>query len=53
MAAQQRGRHFEQGACLRIIGADLYPFLELVDGAMTPPPDAPVETPENYYSPLS
>ena len=32
---------------------DLYPFLELVDGAMTPPPDAPVETPENYYSPLS
>jgi hypothetical protein len=32
---------------------DLYPFLELVDGAMTPPPDAPVETPETYYLPLS
>jgi hypothetical protein len=31
---------------------DLYPFLELVDGAMTPPPDAPVETPEMYYLPL-
>jgi hypothetical protein len=31
---------------------DLYPFLELVDGAMTPPPDAPVETPETYYLPL-
>ena len=24
---------------------DLYPFLELVDGAIDPPPDAPVETP--------
>ena len=32
---------------------DLYPFLELVDGAMTPPPDAPVETPESYYLPLA
>ena len=31
---------------------DLYPFLELIDGAMTPPPDAPVETPETYYLPL-
>jgi hypothetical protein len=30
---------------------DLYPFLELVDGAMAPP-DAPVETPETYYLPL-
>jgi len=32
--------------------ADLYPFLELVDGAITPPPDAPVETPSSYYLPL-
>ena len=32
--------------------ADLYPFLELVDGAIAPPPDAPVETPETYYLPL-
>jgi len=31
---------------------DLYPFLELVDGAMAPPPDAPVETAETYYLPL-
>jgi hypothetical protein len=31
---------------------DLYPFLELVDGAIAPPPDAPVETPESYYLPL-
>lgn len=31
---------------------DLYPFLELVDGAIAPPPDAPVETPETYYLPL-
>jgi hypothetical protein len=31
---------------------DLYPFLELIDGAMAPPPDAPVETPETYYLPL-
>lgn len=31
---------------------DLYPFLELVDGAMAPPPDAPVETPATYYLPL-
>ena len=31
---------------------DLYPFLELVDGALGPPPDAPVETPETYYLPL-
>jgi hypothetical protein len=32
---------------------DLYPFLELIDGAVPPPPDAPVETPENYYLPLA
>jgi hypothetical protein len=32
---------------------DLYPFLELVDGAVAPPPDAPVETPETYYLPLA
>ena len=32
---------------------DLYPFLELVDGAIAPPPDAPVETPETYYLPLT
>lgn len=31
---------------------DLYPFLELIDGAIAPPPDAPVETPESYYLPL-
>ena len=31
---------------------DLYPFLELIDGAIAPPPDAPVETPETYYLPL-
>jgi hypothetical protein len=31
---------------------DLYPFLELVDGAIAPPPDAPVETLETYYLPL-
>jgi hypothetical protein len=31
---------------------DLYPFLELVDGAITPPPDAPVDTAETYYLPL-
>ena len=32
--------------------ADLYPLLELVDGAIAPPPDAPVETPDAYYLPL-
>jgi len=32
---------------------DLYPFLSLVDGAIAPPPDAPVETPETYYLPLT
>jgi len=32
---------------------DLYPFLELIDGATEPPPDAPVETPETYYLPLA
>ncbi len=31
---------------------DLYPFLELVDGAIAPPPDGPVEQPETYYLPL-
>ena len=31
---------------------DLYPFLELIDGSLAPPPDAPVETPETYYLPL-
>ena len=31
---------------------DLYPFLELIDGAIAPAPDAPVETPETYYLPL-
>lgn len=31
---------------------DLYPFLELIDGAIAPPPDAPVELPETYYLPL-
>jgi hypothetical protein len=31
---------------------DLYPFLELVDGPITPLPDVPVETPETYYLPL-
>ena len=29
---------------------DLYPFLELIDGAVTPP-DMPEETPETYYLP--
>jgi hypothetical protein len=32
---------------------DLYPFLELIDGSVAPPPDAPVETADNYYLPLS
>jgi hypothetical protein len=32
---------------------DLYPFLELIDGSVAPPPDAPVETPDTYYLPLS
>jgi hypothetical protein len=32
---------------------DLYPFLELIDGAATPPPDAPVDTPATYYAPLA
>jgi hypothetical protein len=31
---------------------DLYPFLELIDGAAAPPPDAPVETGATYYLPL-
>ncbi len=31
---------------------DLYPFLELIDGAIEPPPGTPVETPETYYLPL-
>jgi hypothetical protein len=31
---------------------DLYPFLELIDGSLTPP-DAPVEQPETYYLPLA
>jgi hypothetical protein len=31
---------------------DLYPFLSLIDGSATPPPDAPVDTPETYYAPL-
>ncbi len=31
---------------------DLYPFLELIDGAIAPPPDAPVEIPATYYLPL-
>jgi hypothetical protein len=31
---------------------DVYPFLSLIDGAATPPPDAPVDTPETYYAPL-
>jgi hypothetical protein len=31
---------------------DLYPFLELIDGAIAPPPDAPLETPATYYLPL-
>ena len=31
---------------------DLYPFLELIDGSLEPPPGTPVETPETYYSPL-
>jgi hypothetical protein len=32
---------------------DLYPFLELIDASVAPPPDAPVETSANYYLPLS
>jgi len=32
---------------------DLYPFLELIDGSLDPPPGTPVETAETYYSPLS
>jgi hypothetical protein len=32
--------------------ADLYPFLSAIDGAVTPPPDAPAETAESYYLPL-
>jgi hypothetical protein len=32
---------------------DLYPFLELIDGSLEPPPGTPVETPETYYSPLA
>ena len=32
---------------------DLYPFLSLIDGAVAPPPDAPVETAETYYLPLA
>jgi hypothetical protein len=32
---------------------DLYPFLELIDGSVTPPPDAPVDTPDTYYLPIS
>jgi hypothetical protein len=32
---------------------DLYPFLELIDGSLEPPPGTPVETPETYYLPLS
>jgi hypothetical protein len=31
---------------------DVYPFLSLIDGATTPP-DAPADTPETYYVPLS
>jgi hypothetical protein len=31
---------------------DLYPFLSLIDGSVEPPPDAPVETAETYYSPI-
>lgn len=31
---------------------DLYPFLELIDGAITPPPGTPIEQPETYYLPL-
>jgi hypothetical protein len=31
---------------------DLYPFLSLIDGSSTPPPGAPVDTPETYYAPL-
>jgi hypothetical protein len=31
---------------------DLYPFLELIDGAIEQP-GAPVEVPETYYLPLS
>ncbi len=29
---------------------DVYPFLSLIDGTVTPPPDAPVDTPETYYA---
>jgi hypothetical protein len=32
---------------------DLYPLLEMIDGSITPPPDAPVETPATYYVPLA
>ncbi len=32
---------------------DLYPFLELIDGSVTPPPDAPVDTPDTYYLPIA
>ncbi|MDP9333591.1 MAG: hypothetical protein M3Q30_09820 [Actinomycetota bacterium] len=31
---------------------DLYPLLELVDGAIAPSPESPVDTPETYYLPL-
>ena len=31
---------------------DVYPFLSLIDGSATPPPDAPADTPETYYAPL-
>ncbi|HYL51220.1 MAG TPA: hypothetical protein VEZ15_04565 [Acidimicrobiia bacterium] len=31
---------------------DVYPFLSLIDGSATPPPDAPLDTPETYYAPL-
>jgi hypothetical protein len=30
---------------------DLYPFLSMIDGSLSPPPDAPVEAPETYYLP--
>jgi hypothetical protein len=32
---------------------DLYPFLELIDGSVTPPPDAPVDTADTYYLPIA
>jgi hypothetical protein len=32
---------------------DLYPLLEMIDGSITPPPDAPVETAATYYLPLA